>query len=213
MNVEKGERYQNDRAVGMNREVQMRSAQTLPPTSSWLPSNGSGPPFLRPSLPSFNMPPVSHSSVPSFFELYMYQQQQLAMEQQALLQMTNQVLLSRRRKTSHGTMYPSEVDQAQMAMQRLSKKRRVSTSNLLIANSKGSKNCFPMPRPDGYIPTISLAGFRQIWELLEDHARSLFPNDIDKQRKYVKWRYSTFLRGSRISLSNASIWIRKESAS
>lgn len=206
--MERDERNQNELVVGMNREVRMRSAQTLPPTSSWLPSNGSRPPFV---IPGFNMPPVNHSSIPPFFELAMYQQK-LAMEQQSRLQMMNQAVLSQRRKTPHCTIDPTEEDQAQMAMQRLSKKRRVATSSLLVANSKGSSSCFPMPRPDGYIPTISLQVFRQAWESLEDRARSLFSNDIDKQREYVKWRYSTLLRGSRVSWSNVAMRKRKESA-
>jgi hypothetical protein len=206
LNIGKDVLHQNELSVGMNRLVQIRNAQTLPSTSSWLPSNGSGPSF---PAHGFNMPPVNHSSIPSFFELAMYQQ---AMEQQARLQMTNQALVSRRGKTPHGTMYPTEEDQAQMAMHRLLKKRRVSTSSILVSNSKGSRSGFPMPRPDGYIPTISLHVFRQAWEFLEDRARSLFSNDIDKQREYVKWRYLTFLRRSRISLSHVSIRKGKESA-
>lgn len=203
VDTERDDRYQNELAV--NRDIQTRRAQALPPPSSWLPNNV--------SLPSsyaghgFNVPSVSlnQSSIPSFYELALYQQK-LAMEQhQSRLQMMHQqAALSQRRKTPHDMMEPSQHEIAQMAMQRLRKKRRVARSNLAVANSRGSGS-YPMPRLDGYrAPEISLPVFKQIYESLHDRARLKFPKSADKQREYVKWRFASYVRGSRIPKSSAA---------
>jgi hypothetical protein len=202
VDTERDDRYQNGLAV--NSDVRLRGAQALPPASSWFSNNVS-----RPSSYAghgFNMPSVAvnQSSMPSFYELAMYQHKLAMEEQQSRLQMMYQhAALSQRREIPHGIMEPTQDEVvAQMAMQRLRKKRRVTRSNLAVANSRGS-NCYPRPRLDGYTdPEISLPVFKQMYGSLQDRARWKFPDSADKQREYVKWRFASYLRGSRIPKSS-----------
>jgi hypothetical protein len=202
MDTERDERYQNELSV--NRDVRMRSAQTLPPPSSWWPNNGS-----RPSSHSgngFNIPSINQSSIPSFYELAMYQQETAMEQQESILQMMNQqAAISERRETPRGIMEPTQDEIAQMAMQRLRKKRRVARSNLAVAAYSRGSSCYPMPRLDGYTdPEIRLPFFKQTYESLQDRARLKFPKRADKQRDYVKWRFASYIRGSRIPKSGVA---------
>jgi hypothetical protein len=197
VDTERDDRCQNELAV--NRDFQTRRAQALPPPSSWLPNNVSLPSSY--ASHGFNASSVSlnQSSIPSFYELAMYQQKLAVEQQQSRLQMMHQqAALSQRRKTPRDMMEPSQHEIAQMAMQRLRKKRRAARSNLAVANLRGSGS-YPMPRLDGYrSPEISLPVFQQTYENLHDRASLKFPNSADMQKEYVKWRFAPYLSGSRI---------------
>lgn len=178
------------------------------PPSNWLP-NPQQQPFgdRRGSLGS--LPPPT-TNIP--YELAMIQAQRQAMEAEQLdLRRMSQALGSTRRRSSireaastFGSLEPY-IHTSLVASERLKKKRRVSVPTMILSNKRG--NSFPMPSlEEGYKCRIEpMETFQRAWEMHVTRSKQMFSDDTEKQNTYVKWRFTSALRGGRISFSAEDI--------
>lgn len=147
-----------------------------------------------------SMPPAPGNFPPSVsYELAMIQAQREAMEAEQLnLQRMSQALGFARRRSSMSEVTSIE----QQATERLKKRRRIASPPMVFSSQKG--NSFPMPPLKGderEIRIDSMETFRQLWEKHIARSKLLFPDSVEKQKEYVRWRFSSALGGCRVSLS------------
>jgi hypothetical protein len=91
--------------------------------------------------------------------------------------------------------------------ERLRKRRRLNSSSTMVMLNK-TGNSFPMPPLEGNkgrdIGITSMDTFQKIWEEYDARAKVLFPDMVEKQKVYVKWRFAPVVGGRRIVVSAMS---------
>ena len=173
--------------------VQRRRGRPPAAPPAWMPSNR--PPQHLPYggqggyMPGAgNAPP----SLPPFYELALLQQKMAFQEEQSRMQMMSQAAASFERMRTRRLPSYDAMNTADIAEERLRKKRRVEVTHpLLIEKQKGVSSTFPLPplEGNGSNPIIrSLEGFRPTYEKFVARSRTLFQDDVDKQKEYAALR-------------------------
>ena len=178
---------------------------SVPQNTNWRPNplqHAMNP--MRP-LPPFDMSrahgfhaPQAQPNLPSSYELAILQAQRNARDAEQLqLQRMGQYLDFPRRRSSMSEVGPLAMPNfEQAASERLRKRRRISSPPLVLSNQTG--NSFPMPQLEGNgreIGVKSMKTFRQLWEKHAVRSKMLYPDDVDKQHEYIRWRFLSALGG------------------
>jgi hypothetical protein len=190
----------------------------------WPPNSGASalPPPPRPSAAAASLPPAAS------YELAMMQAQREAMDAEQLrLQRMSQALdFGARRRMSDvsnlsgtpneapppfgvaGQHAASLYSDMAASEERLRKRRRLNSSSTTMIMLNKTGNSFPMPPLKGNkgrdIGIKSMDTFQKIWEEYDARAKVLFPDEVEKQKLYVKWRFAPVVGGRRIVVSAMS---------